>query len=75
MNDTHFATVTVNPESRCRTADVGKVEEKLRLSPYCCCYLPPQCEQLPCIIDDSQQNVRENVSFLGFQFYGRPLHD
>ncbi|KAM4738255.1 acrosin [Anableps anableps] len=30
MNDTHFATVTVNP-----------------------------CEQLPCIIDDSQQNVRE----------------
>ncbi|CAK6951389.1 LOW QUALITY PROTEIN: transmembrane protease serine 11D [Scomber scombrus] len=59
MKDTHFVSLTMNPESRHRTADVGKIGEKLRLSPYCCCYLPPQCEQFPCIIDDSQQNVRE----------------
>lgn len=57
--DTHFVSVTMNPESRCRTADVKKLGEKLRLSPYCCCYLPPQRERFSCIIDDSQQNVRE----------------
>ncbi|XP_040007518.1 LOW QUALITY PROTEIN: transmembrane protease serine 11D [Xiphias gladius] len=49
----------MNPGSRCRTADVEKIGEKLRLSPYCCRYLPPQCERFPCIIDDSQQNARE----------------
>lgn len=54
--DTHFETVTVNPGSRCGTADAGRIREKLRLSPYCCCCLPPQREQLPCIIDDSQQS-------------------
>ncbi|KAM3618746.1 uncharacterized protein V6R79_024439 [Siganus canaliculatus] len=53
MKDTHFKSVTMNPESRRRTADVEKIGEKLRLSPYCCCYLPPQREQFPCIIDDS----------------------
>lgn len=59
MKGTHFINVTMNPESRGRTADVEKIGEKLRLSPYCCCYLPPQREQFPCIIDDSQQNVGE----------------
>lgn len=74
MKDTHFVSVTMNPGSRCRTADVGKIGEKLRLSPYCCCYLPPQREQFPCIIDDSQQNVREcrQVRFAKSQRSFRP---
>lgn len=57
--DTHFESVTRNPESRCRSADARRIREKLRLSPYCCCYLSPQCERFPCITDDSQQNGRE----------------
>ena len=39
--DTHFESVRRNPESRRRTADARRKREKLRLSPYCCCYLPP----------------------------------
>lgn len=56
--DTHFESVTRNPESRCRTADARRRSEKLRLSPYCCCCLPPQSERFPCIIDDSPQECK-----------------
>lgn len=59
MKGTHFVGLTVIPGGSRRTADVEKIGEKLRLSPYCCCCLPLQCAQLPCIIDDSRQNVRE----------------
>lgn len=42
-----------------RAADAEKSLEQLRWSPYCCCYLGSRCVRIPCIIDDSQQSVRE----------------
>ena len=56
---TYFFRINRYPAYSHWTADVEKIREKLRLSPYCCCYLPSQCVRLPCIIDDSQQIVRE----------------
>lgn len=54
-----FSGINRSPGCCYCAADTEKRLQQLRLSPYCCCYLASRCVRIPCIIDDSQQIVRE----------------